>query len=418
MSLSKLCPHHLLILGNSNIGFKIAEEGIKRGCRVLITTRSLIPNTLSKHIEFIQTPPEMVKKPDFWKNLTIKHIPSSPHVTIVNTIGGSSSTPPHTVADINSHIPFAAIAGITKAFQENFQVHHFNVVQLSTLPAGRIAAPYPDGKNECDMKLRGMDFPHLTILKMGHVVEPFLSGQSTHFMKEQHRLVAEQMALLPVVPLIGDMSHREAVKIQTVDIRDIVRAVFNAASRSLEKNEILDIDAVSEEMLTQEEFFHFHSQLVGRKFRPIYLPVEAANLLVKHHSFGRFKSYVVKYCAIGGLPANHKLFEDLIGQKPLSLFQSYTQGHNQLVIPYPPLVDFTQKILKTLWEKPESREDTFKAVKIMLRSLWTNPHNLQGDFGNYQSGNEFKNLQKPFSTKIVSEKTYHKSVVETREKVS
>lgn len=358
----------ILLLGNSNIGYRIAQEGKRRGYRVIITSRQIYPN--QNHIEFIHTPQSVLKDKKFWEELPSKYLQGTQNLTVVNSIGGSDPNSGESIHDLNVKIPLAAIEGISKGVGYGKSIQQYNVVQLSTIVAGRVEAPYGKTKRETELRLMDLPLKHLTMLRMGHVVEPLIEGQVTQIIKSQHHLFAEEMALLPLFPLIGNPAHYNKILMQTVSIDDVVKGTFNTCNQ---KPSVEVIDAVSREVITQEQFFQFFSHLLGKKFRPIYMPIEAAKKLVKHHAYGHFASYVVEYCEMNGMVLDPQKFEKLVGSPLRSLVDMHElEAGQELLVPRPPVAKYVLKVLKNVLSSSECALDTLTALKIWALSLMKN----------------------------------------------
>ena len=61
------------------------------------------------------------------------------------------------IHDLNVKIPLAAMTEIAKGIGYGKSIQQYNVVQLSTIVAGRVEAPY--GKTKGETELRLMDLP-------------------------------------------------------------------------------------------------------------------------------------------------------------------------------------------------------------------------------------------------------------------
>lgn len=358
----------LLILGNSNVGWGIAQEGIKRGYRVLITTRrNLDTFAKNKNIEYINTPERFLTNQNYWKDIARFHFKKGERLLVVNTIGGSIPSSNGTIEDLNINIPLAAIKGITDGVNNGTSLDKYNVIHLSTMAAG-LKAPYGKTKREVELRLLELPLSHLTIFRMGYAVEALIGNTMTQTYKSHHRLSLEEMTLLPIQFLIGGPSQYNKVLVPLVSIDDVATAIFNVFNRPVQGK---IIDAVNRENITQEQFCRFHTDLLGKKFRPIYIPIESANKLVKHHTFGHLVSYAIEYCAMEhNIRLDPEEFAKLVGKPLKTLSEMYTLlPHQELIIPRPPLVEFAIYIIRNLWNKPESLLDTFKAMIIMAKSL-------------------------------------------------
>lgn len=366
----QLCPASLLILGNSNVGWGIAQKGLELNYRVMITTRQKLDTFVKpKHIEYIHTPEEKIKDRQYWHDLTLKHVGKEKRLFVVNTIGGSIPSGKSTIEDLNINIPLAAIKGIWEC------VNDVKVVQFSTMAAAGLKAPYGATKREAEKQLMELPLNHLTIFRMGYVAEALIGNTVTHTYKNHHRLSLEEMTLLPFQFLIADPVHYNKVLVPIVSIADVSAAIFKAFNNPPQAK---IIDAVNREIITQEQFSRFMTDLLGKKFRPYYIPVEAAAKLAQHHTFGHLVDYAIEYCAKEQhIQLNPEEFEKLVGRPLQTLRQMYRLKSDQkLIIPRPPVAAFSSHLLRNLWNKRESRLDTLRAIVMMAKSL----HNRKKPF--------------------------------------
>jgi len=392
----------VVVLGDSNIGFRIAQGGVERGHPVIITTRKReedLPRI--KGMEFVHTPRHELVNHSFWKRFAYDHIHEGEDLLLVNSIGGSIPSEGTTIKDLNVTIPITAICAITEFVNELRGSKQLDVVQLSSIVAGRVDAPYAREKRSTEALLSTLPIERVTMLRAGHVVERLVDREATQILKAQHRLFAEQMALLPLFPMIGEA---DKVKMQTVSIDDIVTAVYNSCTLSPGTR---IIDAVSREVLTQQEFFQFFSTLLGKKFNPISIPVEIAEKIVEHHAYGHFVPYVVKYCKMHGIVADHQSFEKLLGKQAKTLKDDYALTSDQkLLIPRPSIPSYGMRVMQNLWKNPSSRQDTWEAVKTLAPSLLS----ILRPTAEHEGKMEIK----PVQYKTTSEKNFNQNSLRNR----
>ncbi len=355
----------VLILGNSNIGNYIAETSIEKGHKVLVTTRSPVDNNKQQPIKYIHTPVAAQKNRYFWQCVAEHYLGDNKKILIINTIGGSVAAPGQTMDDLNVRIPSAAVEGIVNGIEKN-PLRDYSIVHLSTSAAENLKAPYGQTKREGErilMSIPGVD--RLTILRMSYVAEALFKDQVKQTYKEQHRLSAEEFALLPFTPLIGNPWDYKRVIIQPVAMDDVATAAYNTFN--LPKGRRI-IDAVDHEEMTQERFFKFYTDLLGKKFRPLYIPIEVGKIMAENHPFGHCTPYAVEFCAENREGKDSKEFEELVG-KPLKtlddLYQTQSSREFELALPRPPIIDFTAVVLKNLWRNPTSILETTKAMGIL-----------------------------------------------------
>lgn len=395
-----ISPCVFVLGGYGNIGYRIACEGARRGFQVKITTRQQIQSLPQvKNIEYIHTPPHQVQEPKLWRNLAQKHLKECPRVLIVNAIGGAEASPGETMEDLNINIPMTALYELLdEAYLKNMH-KQTSVVQLSTIVAGRFDNAYSRTKREAELLMMQLPCQHATMLRMGHVVEPLIEKEVTHIIKDQHQFCVEQLSTLPFFPMFGDPYGSKKVLLQTVALEDIVKSVYNAFDRP---PRVRIIDAVSSEVLTQEQFFKFHTDLLGKPFRPLYFPFEVAKLVVKRHPYGRLDPHVIDYLIKGGLVADHREFEKVVGSPLKTLAEAYAMKPEQeLVIPRLPFLKYGKKVFNHLITVPDSRKDTWEAFKMALKAL-KNPDTLAPSF------------QKKVKYTILSEQKFNENSTQSR----
>lgn len=361
----------VLILGNSNIGNYIAEKSVKEGYKVLVTTRSPVDDNKQQLIKYIHTPVAAQKTHYFWQYLAEEHLRNDKKILVINTIGGSVAAPGQTMEDLNVHIPSAAIDGIIRGIEKKLQ-RDYSIVHLSTSAAESLEAPYGKTKRKGEKVLMSIPNDRLTIFRMSYVAEALFKDQVTQTYKDQHRLSAEEFALLPFTPLIGNPWDHKRVIIQPVAMDDVATAAYNTLK--LPKGQRI-IDAVGHEEVTQEQFFKFYTDLLGKRFRPLYIPIEVGEIMAKQHPFGHCTPYAVEFCAENREGKDATEFEKLVGQ-PLKtlddLYQTQSAKEFELAIPRPPVLDFMSVVLKNLWKSPASILETAKAMRLLGSSLLFN----------------------------------------------
>lgn len=361
----------VLILGNSNIGNYIAEKSIKEGHKVLVTTRSPVKKKTQHPIKYIHTPPAAQKTSNFWQHLAEEHLDRDKKILVVNTIGGSVAAPGQTMDDLNVHIPSAAVEGIVKGIEKKLE-RDYSIVHLSTSAAENLKAPYGETKRKGEKALMNIPNNRLTIFRMSYVAEAYFKDKVKQTYKDQHRLSAEEFALLPFTPLIGDPWDYKRVIIQPVAMDDIATATYNTFN--LPKGQRI-IDAVGHEEMTQEQFFKFYTDLLGKKFRPLHIPIGVGEIMAKHHPFGHCTPYAVEFCSEDRGGKDAKEFEKLVG-KPLKtlsdVYQTQSEREFELVLPRPPILSFTNVVLRNLWRNPTTITETLRAMYMFGNSLILN----------------------------------------------
>lgn len=259
---------------------------------------------------------------------------------------------------LNCQIPLAALHGFHKTAKKlNIQPAHF--VHLSTVAAAGLSAEYGATKKAMEEHLETSNID-ATILRLGYVIKPWIKDSIDFYYKNFHQLSIEEMALLPLALLLGEPKSANSVILSVIAIEDLVKGIFNLAHSPPKKQKI---DATNGDLLTQEEFFKFFTDLYGKPFRPLYIPTYAAMALAKHHEFGHLTPYTIEYCEKKGIIQDGSAFKKLVGDKVKKLNEIYALKPSQsLIIPRPPLTSLAWHIAKNLWKKPESRNATASAM--------------------------------------------------------
>lgn len=351
----------VFILGNSNIGFRIAHESIRRGWGVTVTSRT--PNLRHSKIEYVHTPEHLMTNVAYWKNLAARHI-QEPSI-IVNTNGGSIHDKGGSLRDLNVTIPVASMKGINEHLRTTKLVNHC-FVQLSTIAANGIEAEYGKTKREAEIALMNLPIPHITIFRVGDVIAPKFIDNATDIIKAQHQFSAEELALLPITFLIGDQPNR--VLVPSIHVDDLAKGVCNVFHFPNGKRMM---NAVNSEVLTQEEYFKFFRDLYGKSYRPFYIPIDAAKRLVKHYPIGHFAPYAIEFCEKESQVSDNREFQKLIGTRLRTLSESYKLNPDQkLLAPLPTIGTYALSAMRKLFQSSQARTDTFHALKLMARSCF------------------------------------------------
>jgi uncharacterized protein YbjT (DUF2867 family) len=352
----------VLVLGHGNLGNKVAEEAARQGHRVLITSRTKKSIQLSKNVSIVNTPESTTKDQKFWRDLIGQNIQEKGRLLVVNGIGGTHPRPGETLHDLNVKTMVSSLSGIADGVKQNKSISDLHVVHYSSIAADYSDHEYGQVKKEAEERAMSLGIDNLTALRVGYAVEPLIQGEHTNVIQNQHYYGPEQAVQLPCVPLIGDKQNRNRVMLQPVAMDDVAKATLNAAHTTGKHV----IDAVGPELLTQEQFFHFFSDLLGKEFKPFYIPIETARLLAKHFSLGHFAPFAVEYCARNGIVLSPDKFEALVGDRLQTLADMYAGSDKPLEFSRPPLVKHAKQIVSTLSSSAEARKDTGKVIKTIL----------------------------------------------------
>lgn len=400
----------LIVLGGrGNIGNAIANEGVLRGYDVKITSRQNYNN--QGNIQLLHTPLNDISNKKMWKQLAEQHLKSYREILVVNTIGGSISDSNIDMHTLNCDIPITAMEAIHEVVKyHGIQKSHF--VHLSSVAAASGPEAEYGITKKCSEEQLVKSKINVTILRLCYVVKPWIKSSIDFHYKNFHQLSVEEMAILPVSILLGDYKKPNEVFLSIIAIEDLVKGIFNL-TKYVPKKQL--INANNGQLLTQEEFFKFFTDLYGRKFRPIYIPTAHAMTLAKHHEFGHLTPYTIEYCektfTIAGIIHESESFVKIVGGNLKDLPQIYDlKSDQELIIPAPPVIKLTCHILKNLWQKSDCRLETFIAVKeIVISCLKQLTSRTQ-----IQNENPNDTYLKKVSWKIVSPSTFNKYVDNNR----
>jgi len=194
---------------------------------------------------------------------------------------------------------------------------------------------------------------NLTVIRVGYIFEDATEGERIR-VDLHHPFGPDQMARLPLQPLVGSGEQR----IQPIYIEDVVDATL------ADTKGVQIINGVGHQVVTQKEFFSFFRGLVGKKFRPIFLPYALAEHLVSCVSMGHAAPYTVNICKAldprrnpDVTKTNKGLFdaqpiERLIGRKTVTMEEVYKQYEDKMVeYPVPPIFGYGKKLFssKKFW---------------------------------------------------------------------
>ena len=196
---------------------------------------------------------------------------------------------------------------------------------------------------------------------MGYALScPVRKGKSL-FISNEHAYSADEIGKLPFHPVIGD----KFAKMQPVAVKDIASAVCNSIEFTGKKT----IFAVGPNSMSQEAFFKFFVDHLGKRHRPLTIPLEAAAILTKHASKGHFAEYVVDYCAQGGFELDYKPFEERVGRPLASMEEIYevTEGE-KLIVKYPPIREHATEVFKKIIDNPGVLKDLTRAMKLIIKA--------------------------------------------------
>lgn len=351
-----------IILGGGNISHSVAIAAIKSGYNVVVTTRASQPKDYAC-IKYVPMPTSMFNETfgvgfnaeSFWKHFTEIYSENHQDITIVNTIGTPISDDGCTLQEINCEIPFA----IMKTIHEKAQTMG-KTVKTIHLSSGATILESAYGATKKAMEKRLLDSSmNVTILRPMYVVKPWTWNTNTFYYKGFHRLSVEEMSALPLSLMLGDPKKTHQTTLSVIGIDDLVEGIMKIADKL---SGPVTIDAINDEILSQEQLMQFHCDLIGKKYRPMYLSTNAAMFFAKNHEFGHLTPYTIEYCEKSIPSQCSAAFEKILGRKLKTLYEIY-QGYphqSELMLPKSCFPALTKHIIGNMWRKPEIRAETAK----------------------------------------------------------
>jgi hypothetical protein len=358
----------VVILGiTGHVGKKIALYALEQGFRVIGTSRSERFGGLkeSKNLKLVTVRDQTSEKN--WEAFAKQHIRSGGTYQIVNVIGGAHPPGGTSLYDLNGRPVLAAFEGIAHGADPQANVSY---VQTSSILASlEVKGEYADVKKDVDDKLMKKSLGNLTIVRIGYALDdPEVSD--THVkIDNEHAYAPEQFARWPFQPVIG-----KNVTLQPVAMSDIVTSIVNASDVSGTHV----VDAVGEEVMTQEGLFKFFVDLNNGTFRPVYLGYDVVTPLSVHFSKGHFAPYAIEYCKAAekgeNVTLDHAPFESLAGQKLRKIGDLYQKEVGQtLVLSLPPVSDHAKEIFWKCLTEADARTAFVTSVGALN---WKNPKSL------------------------------------------
>ena len=357
----------IILGGTGHLGSKIAESALKRGWRVYATTRQKNAGGLASAERFtwLTMPSESVADSSKWKALVDKLNLDGMKVLVVNAMGGAHPKKGESLYDLNAAPTFAAFEGIADSL-EGKDIQSCSYVHYSSLAAELVKDEYGAVKTKIDETLMATKkLANLTILRVSYALEQGINRVQNVYVDNKHAYAPEQTACLPLQPVLGDGNQPVPVVFTT----DIVDATFNTADRSGKTV----INTISSEKVTQIALAKVFTEMIGKKFRPLHIPLHEAKLLAKHFPMGHFAPYAVEYCeVVPNIFMCYKPFEELLGRPTMTIEEGYLipDGH-KLDYAKPPIKEHSKMVFRKLRTCPEARRDTFKAISGIIYSSFS-----------------------------------------------
>lgn len=363
MSINKNFYTLVLLTGaRAQMGPAFIQNSLQRDFRVVGCSRKK-EDFLHPFVNIVQTDSNKIMHSQFWEDVLVEHASHCGEVLLINTIGTALATEGCTIEDINERPVLAAAEALVK-YGEKRGIR-VAIGQVSSIAASIFdpkhperyspeAVRYSSSKQRVDQKLQELDIPN-TSIRPGIVFSDLSKG----ILDPGHDYSPEQFAEMPLHPILGSGMQVQ----QPVYIGDVVNGMLNG----LQKDEAHLLDAVGPEVLTQEEMFQFFVELKGKKFRPIAIPYELAEVIAKHFPRGRIAPYAIdlfKQIDQSNAPFCSKKFEAVVGKQLVSLSGLYNNLEGkEVVFRSPPVKDHIKQILHELQNNPEARRDFFRMMR-------------------------------------------------------
>lgn len=366
LSTSSQSPTLVVLGGTGHIGRTVIAEGLARGCTVIATSRNGAPTgtPTGANLTWVATGDKGVTSPRYWREFATREIPESSQVLVVNAIGGAHPSPGKTLRDLNFYPAVAAFEGISDGMRPKGS--DLRLVQFSSSAAGLLQDEYGRVKQEGDAAVlqigANCGAKATTIYRIGYVMESATGCDRIFKIDNHHAYAPEQVAELPVQPVIGDGNQ----PLQPVAMSDVMDGLF--ATVNHDGHVILH--AVGPETISQEEFLKKFTDLKGKPFRPIYIPIEAAKKMSRHIPKGHFAPYAVEYLEKGGHVLCHKPFEKRVGRPLLTVNEMYqVKPGQELVYSRPPVFEHVREAVAKVATCSAARQDLFSASMMLARDL-------------------------------------------------
>lgn len=341
--------------GTGHLGREFAEQALKDGYKVIITTRSTKDFDDSENLYFVQANEADQANPEFWKQILSKYSQAE-SVSLINTMGAPEAPPGKTLRDVNV-LPAAAMATAMKELEDKGDLQNAKMVHLSSMGAVMLKGdPYGDSKKESEELVTKYGPRNICVIRVGYAFQRAEKGEITKI-DNTHAYGPEQLAVLPIQPVLGSGQQL----LQPVFTGDIVDAGMNF------KEGVKIVNAVGHEVLTQENFMAYFCELSNKKFRPIHIPIELAAPISESFPKGHFSPYAVELCQrmeTEDMVYDAKGFEEVIGHKTSTLNDVYGDlKTKKLYYARPPIMEHsTESIEKFYYNKDNARNNIKKTA--------------------------------------------------------
>ena len=352
-------PTLLALPITSHLVNKVAEGALHKGWKVVGTSRNGEFKGIKPGRDLSLRQVQKVTDENAWKQFAEGEIIGGKDYVVLNGMGGAHPEKGKTLMELNVHCTLAAMRAITQIGHKRGAKIHF--VQFSSV-ATEIESThlYGEAKKEANSLLLNECRTDLTIMSVGYALDDPTTENTKTVISNHHHYSPEQVAKLPFHPTMSNSDY----PLQPVAVKDITRAVLNSLSFPGKTT----VFAVGPETFSQIDFFKFFTDLLGKKYRHIDIPFEAAMLLTKHFECGHFASYAADYCNTKPFIIDPSRFQERVGRELTSMTKLYDIPDGKTIeVNAPPIIKHTGAIAQKLWEDPQARKDLARALFLIAK---------------------------------------------------
>jgi len=348
--------------GSAQMGPGFIKEGQNRGYEVVSCSRRIPAPENQGSVNWVNIKGSEITSERFWVNLFQTHCSKSDKIAVVNTIGASVAPIGQTLEEVNEKIVSAVLGALNKLHcltGQDVAIAHISSICATLFPTDAYSQrsfypqsiAYASGRQRADDEIDKSGIP-ATIVCPGFV---FTYPRSGKIIDTGHHYSPEQLASMFIHLIAG--SGKQIL--QPVYMHDIIVAVFNGLATG--KNHL--VNAVGPDVFTQEEMLKFFVELVGGRFKPIYIPLDLALIIAKYAPKGRLAPYAIDMLRHLELPKHNtplceKEFKNLVGKPLTSMRGLYSNlERSTIVLPKPPILEHVNEILGIIWSNLEARKD-------------------------------------------------------------
>lgn len=367
-------PHKVMFVAGATaqIAPPLILRGLKEGYKVIGLARNIHGMQKRAHLEFHALDPKGMLDVDYWDDLIYTLREHATECVFVNAIGTAVPQPGQTMEDANKTPVVAATVAFEKVCtrtQSNGQIVHISSLAASILQDEH---EYSKVKGELDIFLHRTINLSTLVIRPGIVFNDVLKQQII----KEHPYSPEQLAKLPLQPILGSGKQYQ----QPVFSGDIEEAVFNHFQNPEDSHLV---EAVGPDLLSQEAMFRFFCEKVlGKRFRPVYIPYESAEFVANYAPMGRIAPYAIalfKKLDVNNLAFCSQKFQKLVGKPLTGLENVYLQ--NPVIINFPPVKEHIKKMGKAIIRDPKCRKELFQVawknggtlMKNVIKGSFKNP---------------------------------------------